>query len=250
MSYSIKRRLDILQNSKQGFENSLSNETVLGKVSNFGFSRERLEKDLELNQNADKLFRTKGQKKSTKLSLNFQFSRKLKENTGTFITFRKILRKAFWQDPGILLELQLTTDFSRSIPSSIEKMKEFYELVLNKEQLLSKVSFYGLTKEKIESELASINEIEKNALEKGLGKMETEKATQDRDKIFQLLLKEWGLYKEVLIACFYKEDPQFLEGFGVRVPSAGFYQRKKKKEETPPTDNPPAGEPTAEKEKK
>jgi len=92
-------------------------------------------------------------------------------------------------------------------------------MILNKEHLLQKVSVYGLTKEKIESELASINEIEKNALEKGLVKMENEKATQDRDKIFQELFNEWGLYREVLKACFYKEDPQFLEGFGIRVPT-------------------------------
>jgi len=240
MSYSNKLMLEVLQNSKQGFENSLSNETVLGKVSNFGFSRERLEKDLELNQNADKLFRSKGQKKSTKLSLNFQFSKKLRVNTDNFITYRKILKKAFWQDPVIIVELQLNNDFSRSIPGWIEKMKEFYEMILNKEHLLVKVSVYGLTKEKIESELASINEIEKNALEKGLVKMENEKATQDRDKIFQELFNEWGLYREVLNACFYKEDPQFLEGFGIRVPTKGFYQKKKKKEEEPPVNNPTA----------
>ena len=248
MSNSIKKKLDILQNSKQGFENSLSNETVLGKVSNLGFNRERLEKDLVLNQNADKLFRSKGQKTSTKLSLNFQFSKKLRENTDNFITYRKILRKAFWQDPVTIVELQLNTDFSRTIPGKIEKMKEFYEMILNKEHLLEKVNVYGLTKEKIDSELKSINEIEKDALEKGLVKMEKEKTTQDRDKIFQELVNEWGLYREVLKACFYKEDPQFLEGFGIRVPTAGFYQRKKKKDETPPVNNPPAGEPSSKEE--
>jgi hypothetical protein len=246
MGYSNKTMLGVLKDSKLGFENSLNNETVLGKVLTFGFSRERLENDLGLNQKADELFLAKGQKKSSKMSLTMQFSKKLKECTGNFITYRKILRKAFWQEPGVIVELQLNTNFSRTITGKIAKMKEFYELVLNKEHLQTKVSVYGLTKEKIESELKIINEIEKDALEKGLVKMENEKATQDRDKIFQELINEWGLYREVLKACFYKEDPQFLEAFGIRVPSAGFYQRKKKKEETPADNNSPAGELAAE----
>lgn len=237
MSYSSKRMLKTLQNSKQGFENSLNNEAVLEKVLNFGFSRERLENDLELNRKADELFRAKGQKKGTKLSLTLQFSKKLKECTAEFITYRKILRKAFWQEPGIIVELQLDTDFSRSILGKIEKMKEFYELVLKEEHLQNKVSVYGLTKEKIESELQAINEIEKDALEKGLVKMENEKATQDRDKTFRELINEWGLYREVLKACFYKDDPQFLEAFGILVPSEGFYQRKKKKDESSANNN-------------
>jgi hypothetical protein len=51
---SKKQMLQLLEDSSEGFANSLKDESVLVKLAVYGFNKERLTKDVELNQEAAK----------------------------------------------------------------------------------------------------------------------------------------------------------------------------------------------------
>lgn len=234
MFYTTKQMLEILQASREAFENSLDNESVVENVTEFGFPRERLTKDFELNQKADEYFRDQGSKRGFKGSVYTQVEVLLGKSIKTFRKFRRILKKAFKKQPEIIKELQLNVPLPGTNLGLTKRLKEFYQICRKKETLQAKVIVYGLSKERLETEENSIITIEKGFLDKSLARMESEKATYDRNTIIQALLDEWNIYKEVLIACYGDSDPQFLEGFGIKVPSGGLFQRrrKKKKEDT------------------
>ena len=229
MYLTKKQMLEVIENSSEGFQRSLENASVLENLAEFGITAERLTKALELNQKADEYFRSQGSKRGSKISVHIQESKKLDESVKKYRNLRRILKKAFKNQPEIIQELQLNVTFPTTNLGKTKRLKEFYEVCMKKDTLQAKVIDYGLTPEKLEMELNEIREIEKGFLEKSLARMLSEKATQDRDKVLQELVDEWYIVREVLIACYGESDPQFLECFGISIPTGGLFKRRKKK---------------------
>lgn len=239
MGYSNIQMLKMLRNSKAGFANSLKNETVLADVAYYGFPKEKLEYGLELNKKAEDMFMDKGIKSSRKMSLNHSWLKKYEACLETFFNYRKIFRRAFVNEPELIFELELNTDVPGTYMGRITKMKEFYQIPRDKANILEKVSVNGLPTERIDSEMTEITEIETEFLDKDQVKMEYEKSTFDRENVFKELGQLWGHYRELLMVLYLKKDPQFLEAYGIQVPTEGFYNRKKKKKQDPEDDTIP-----------
>ena len=114
-------------------------------------------------------------------------------------------------------------------------MHEFYDICLKKEHLQNKVAVFGLVQEKLTEFMQKVIELENSDTAKLLAKMESERSTFERNKTIRDLMDEWYTYKDVLIVCYGSSDPQFLEGYGIPVPTGGFRRgRKKKNDDTKP----------------
>jgi hypothetical protein len=251
MNYSQKRLLEVLEVSRKAFEHTLEKPEVIEKVKDYGFDAERLTAGLELNRKADELYRGKKTTKTQKTSKYLNVSSQMKKSYDSFIMDRRILKRAYKKEPEILNELLLNIPVPDAFFDRVKFMKAFFEICQRKENLLAKVSRYGLSSEKIAAALEKITRIEKDAIDKSTLIMEDEKATQDRNKAFEDLNQEWQVYKNILIAVF-GPDNQALEEFGIIVPTQGLYKRKRKKKTAPGdnTDNPDATDNTNNPEKK
>ena len=243
MNYSQKRLLEVLEVSRKAFEHTLEKPEVIEKVKDYGFDAERLNAGLELNRKADELYRNKKASKSQKASKYLNVSSQMKKSYDSFIMDRRILKRAYKKEPEILNELLLNISVPDAFFDRVKFMKAFFEICQRKENLLAKVSRYGLSSEKIAAALDKITKIEKDAIDKSTLIMEDEKATQDRNKAFEDLNQEWQVYKNILIAVF-GPDNQALEEFGIIVPSQGLYKKTRKKKAAPAdnVDNPDAND--------
>ena len=251
MGLSKKYLLEILEVSRKAFEHTLEKPDVIEKVKNYGFDAERLKAGLELNRKTDELYREKKAAKGQKASKYLNVSGQMQKSYDSFIMDRRILKRAYSKEPEILNELLLNIRIPDAFLDRVKFMKAFFEIFQKKENLLAKVSRYGLSSEKIAASLEKITQIEKDAIDKSTLIMEVEKATQDRDKAFKELNQEWQVYKNILIAVFGPAN-QELEEFGIIVPEQGLYKKKRKKKAAPAdnTDNPDATDNTNDPEKK
>jgi hypothetical protein len=232
MNYSQKNLLEILEVSRKAFEHTLEKPEVIEKVKNYGFDAERLKAGMESNRKADELYRGKRTATGQKASKYLNVSSQMKKSYDSFIMDRRILKRAYRNEPEILNELLLNIPVPDPFFDRIKFMKAFFEICQRKENLLAKVSRYGLSSEKIAESLEKITKIEKDAIDKSTLMMEDEKATQDRNRAFEDLNQEWQVYKNILIAVF-GPDNQALEEFGIIVPSKGLFKKIRKKKAAP-----------------
>lgn len=117
----------------------------------------------------------------------------------------------------------------------IKKAKEYYQYVLKSDSIISRISIYGLTRQRIENALNNITAVEDTKAKYLRLKGDAEEAVRSRNHALREL-ETW--MKKLISVCriAFKDRPQFLEKLGILVLSAGYKRTKrktKKGEETP-----------------
>jgi hypothetical protein len=112
----------------------------------------------------------------------------------------------------------------------LKKAKEYYHYVLKSESIISRISIYNLTRERIEAALNNVAAVENTKAKYFRLKGDAEEAIRKRDKALRDL-ETW--MKKLISVCriAFKDRPQFLEKLGILVLSDG-YKRARTKTKT------------------
>jgi hypothetical protein len=198
-----------------GIENSQNNPLVLGKVQGFGFTPENFTATEAIRLEAERLYLTKGPKAGQKISLSIQLREEIEQIHSIFMVYEKMLRRDLKDDPALFSEFSLSGRRDYSISGKIKEPKGFYLNCQDNEKVGAYVTKYGLTPEAIQTHLDRIADLEKNKTVQAVLVKESEKTTEDRNKIFLQLNNWWNNYKTVLLHVF-KDDPQQLEALRIK----------------------------------
>jgi hypothetical protein len=130
----------------------------------------------------------------------------------------KVVRVAFNGQPELLTRFNATGERKRSLSGWLRDARILYSNLLNSPESIAVMSNFGYSVEKLNNELADVNEVE-NLHSKQLGeKGEAQQATLDRDIAFDALCKWYGSFRAIArIALF--DKPQMLEALGIKVKS-------------------------------
>ncbi|MCX6580262.1 MAG: hypothetical protein NT166_08760 [Candidatus Aminicenantes bacterium] len=111
----------------------------------------------------------------------------------------------------------------------LKKAKEYYYYVLKSDSIISRISIYGLTRQRIETALNNITTVEDTKAKYLRLKGDAEESIRKRDHALKEL-ETW--MKKLISVCriAFKEHPQFLEKIGIQVLSEGYKRAKAPKE--------------------
>jgi hypothetical protein len=111
----------------------------------------------------------------------------------------------------------------------LKKAKEYYHYVLKSDSIISRISIYNLTRERIEAALNSVTAVENTKAKYFRLKGDAEESIRKRDHALREL-ETW--MKKLISVCriAFKEHPQFLEKLGIQVLSEGYKRAKAPKE--------------------
>lgn len=231
-----------------GIANSKENPLVLEKIEDFGYTPESLLEAEALYNEAEHLYLTKGPKKGRKINLSIQLRNKIDEIHRVYLTYVRVLRRDLYDDPGLLKELQLVGPRDLTVSGKVKESKEFYKNCLDNHggKLADVVLKYGLTPEKLQTRLDGIADVEQDRNFRASMVMDSEKTTEDRNKVVYKLFTWWRNYRDVLVYVF-RDDPQQLEALKVKGYSLGYKPANKSSNgeeppETPEPSEPPTGE--------
>jgi len=109
----------------------------------------------------------------------------------------------------------------------LKKAKEYYYYVLKSDSLISRISIYNLTRERIEAALNNVAAVETAKAKYFRLKGDAEEAIRKRDHALREL-ETW--MKKLISVCriAFKDHPQFLEKLGILVLSDGYKRAKRK----------------------
>jgi hypothetical protein len=109
----------------------------------------------------------------------------------------------------------------------LKKAKEYYYYVLKSDSIISRISIYGLTRQRIENALNNITTVEETKAKYFRLKGDAEEAIRSRDHALREL-ETW--MKKLISVCriAFKDRPQFLEKLGILVLSDGYKRAKRK----------------------
>lgn len=112
----------------------------------------------------------------------------------------------------------------------LKKAKEYYLYVLKRDSLITRISIYGLTRQRIQTALNNITAVEDTKAKYLRLKGDAEDATRKRDHALREL-ETW--MRKLISVCriAFKDHPQFLEKLGIMVLSDGYKRAKRKTKE-------------------
>lgn len=222
--------------------NSRENPLILEKVVDFGYTPESLLEAEALYNEAENLYLTKGPKKGRKINLSIQLRNKIDEIHRVYMTYVRVLRRDLHDDPGLLKELLLVGNRDFTVSGKVKESKEFYKNCLDNHggKLAEVVVKYGLTPEKLQTRMDGIADVELDRNFRASMVMDSEKTTEDRNKVIYKLYTWWRNYRDVLVYVF-RDDPQQLEALRVKGYSLGYKPASKSSngEEDPETPGTP-----------
>jgi hypothetical protein len=227
--FTNKLMKELLENVRVAIKNSLKNADVLEKVLEFGLSGESFTTAEELLKKAETLYITKGPRTGQKLSLSIQVKDRINNIHKSFMIYVKLIRTSLKKDPAFFSEFNLSGKRDTTVTGKINEPKTFYQNCLDNEKVGNYAAAkHGLTREKIETLMAEIAELEKELEKRATLIKDAEQATQERNKVFRELSDWWINYRRILTHVF-RDDPQRLEEFNITAYSEGYKPNKKKK---------------------
>jgi len=222
---------ELLENVRVAIKNSLKNADVLEKVLEFGVTGESFTAAEELLKKTETLYMLKGPRAGQKVALSIQVKDRINNIHKSFMIYVKLIRTDLKKDPAFFREFNLSGRRDTTVTGKVKEPKAFYRNCLDNEKVGNYVAArHGLTREKIDTLMAEIADIEKELENRATLIKEAEQTTRERNEVFQELSDWWINYRRILTHVF-RDDPQRLEEFNITAYSEGYKPNKKKKPE-------------------
>jgi len=212
---SFDRSIDTLLTEAQvAIDNALNNPTILGYLSDFGYTSARIQQgkklytiaaDAQLAQTAEA-----GEQISATATVNEAWAAAKK----SYIRWVKVSRVALKGNSGAATQLALSGKRKESLSGWLSQAKQFYNNALSDRGILKSLQGFGITEQKLKAGLAEIKAIETANLAQEKEKGEAQAATQKRDKALDEL-QDWVSDYLAIAKVALEEDPQLLEALGV-----------------------------------
>lgn len=230
MIFSKDSISDLLVNSKQMI-NIVNNDEELKKaLVPYKYTEEKLNRGKEVYGDCERLAREYSETAGKKLSASAEFDNVRRQAHALFMEYLNLTRLAFRNEPEKLSQFKIPHRLARRTNAYMFQVAQFYQTVLGSEELLEKLSNYGVTKEKLQEGLHRIENAgtARETHKKLKGRCQDLKVKRDRALEE---LDDW--VTELAMVCRYalKERPQMLEKLGIQVLSKGYRRQSSKKKE-------------------
>jgi hypothetical protein len=207
----IATKLHKIENGILGAQN---NPEIQEKLNPFGYTPPRIAEGKRLLDKVNRLMTTNVEEYSDQFIATDKLDKLWKTTYANYMVTLKVTRVAFVGEPEMLKRFNATGKRNKSLSGWLRDARILYDNLLNNSEVLAVLANFGYTVEKLNSELAAVNEVE-NLHSKQLGeKGEAQQSTLERDKAFDELCKWFSSFRSIARIALY-DKPQLLEALGI-----------------------------------
>lgn len=243
--FGTKLMLLLLEVVKVAIDNALNHIEILDRIKEWGFDEVRLNQGLEIYNRAETLFRKKKITYAEQYAVSDRLREKIDELYNYYMKFVKLVRKKFKRDKNAQLKLGIVGRRSKSLMGFIQECKQFFEVIMNDQEIFNAVTIFNITVEKMQHGLDLAAGIEGENEYQEAKKSEAQDMTTQRNLAFQELYDYWSELKQAAVnSC--EDRPQLLEMMKIIAYTEGYKKIRNNantEEEVPQTEEPQAEEP-------
>ncbi len=232
MAISAKRVEILMRLARVAISNAMDHVEIKEKILEYGYNDARLQEGKELFTQLSQKYQDQQHKRGEQIEASNRVRRKLNQEKKRYMVYRKLAKKVLFseEDEGMRKILGIDGEARNNMDGVLKEGRQFYEGIVNNEQIMAKLARFALTKEKLQELLNGLDELMQLDKEQESIKGAAQKATKDRNEIFKKLNLWMGGF---VIACrdALKDDDQILEKMGIKAYSEDYKRRGKKKED-------------------
>jgi hypothetical protein len=208
----------ILDRARIAIENSLSNATIQIYLSEYGYSKEKLQAGQQLYQTALDLQQKQRREYGEQIEATAERDKLWDIAHNTYMKFVKIARITYKNNIGIATQLGINGNRKESFSGWLLDANQFYNNTLGNENILKTLSEYGITTAKLEAGKAEVQALSSANLAQEKEKGEAQEATQKRDAAIDAL-SDWMSDFVGIARIALEPEAQLLESLGINEPS-------------------------------
>lgn len=207
----IAAKLHQIENCVLGAQNS---PEIREKLGVYGYTPERIATGKQLLDRAIGLTSAQVEEYSDQYIATDELGKHWTSAYSKYMIAVKVVRVAFNGQPELLQRFNATGRRNRSLSGWLRDARILYTNLLNSPDALEAMARFGYSAEKLNAELAEVNEVE-NLHSKRLGeKSAAQQSTLERDEAFDTLYKWYSDFRAIARIALY-DKPQLLEALGI-----------------------------------
>jgi len=201
MKFSKKRISALLESSKIALNVAMNDEEIKNALLKYNFDEARLNEGLELYNNASQLAADQKKEYGEQYSAREEFEKVFEEGNAIFIEHSKFSKLAYRNNANKLAKLGIVGNRPTTITGWLDQAKSFYKNALSDEELISKLSRYAITKEKLEAGQQLIINVEEAKVRHNIEMGEAQQSQNDvmkQSKIWIFIYLNYSLLLNTL----------------------------------------------------
>jgi len=207
-----------LDRARIAIENALSNPTIQTYLSEYGYSKAKLQAGQQLYQTALDLQQKQRREYGEQIEATTERDQLWDIAHATYMKFVKIARIAYKNNSGIAAQLGLNGERKQSLSGWLMAANQFYTNTLTNDSILKTLAEYGITPAKLESGKNEVQALATANLAQTKEKGEAQEATQKRDAALDAL-SDWISDFVAIARIALEPESQLLESLGIKEPS-------------------------------
>ncbi len=228
MKFSKKRISSLLESSKIALNVAMNDEEIKNALLTYNFDEARLNEGLELYNKASQLAADQKKEYGEQYSAREEFEKVFEEGNDIFLEHSRFSRLAFRNNANKLAKLGIGGPRPTTITGWLDQAKSFYKNALSDEELISNLSRYAITKEKLEAGQQLIINVEESKVSHNIEMGEAQQSTKLRNDAIEEL--DFYISELFTVAEFsLKDKPQQVEKLGITAYTEGYKKRKRRK---------------------
>ena len=214
---NFKKRLDeFLDSSRLLIETSLTDEQIKQAVKDYGYDETRLQSGKQLYDEFFTLYAKQKKEYGEQIEATEEVNAAWDTADQVYTKTLKIARVAFQKVTRTDREMIVSGSRKRTLAGWLEQTKIFYTNLLEDTALLTEMTKFGYTKEKLTAEYQLVQEVDQKKMRQNIESSEAEESTKARDQKIRELDQWISDYRAVLKVAL-DETPQKLERLGIKV---------------------------------
>jgi len=203
-----KKIIPLIGDSSIGFTNAKDNEIILNRIVDKGYNSAKMDELLEINTQADQKFHNFEVKHGERIQAALDLEAKRTEEMNYYTNDRKLAFHIFGGEQDIAVRSQLGIDLplKEGLNGFIEQAQQFYETILKKKEILSRLDEFAMTAEKVQERLNGLTALRVLCdileIKKGLAAI----ALKERTESYNILRVAWHKFKTVCHIVFAKNQ--------------------------------------------
>lgn len=207
-----------MQEISNGINGALENQEILNALSQFGYTKERIQQGKDLWHTANELIIIQIKEYGDQYGATQNSKAQWEISYSNYMVMLKLIRVAFKGNTGALNTLLATGRRSKSLSGWLRESRVLYKNLLENPDFIARIDLYGITKSKLHYDLKKIDEVAANYQLQLKETAEAQQATLNRDKALDELYNWFSDFRAIARIALY-ENPQMLEALGFLVRS-------------------------------
>lgn len=208
----------LLSDAQLAIDNALNNSTILGHLTDFGYTSAKIQQGKKLYSTAAAAQLAQQNEAGGQIAATTVVNDAWETAKKTYSRLLKVARVAFKRNSGVATQLDLAGTRKKSLSGWMAQANQFYKNALGDKGILLELKEFGITEQKLKAGLAELVVVEQANLVQEKEKGEAQAATQKRDAALDEL-QDWLSDYLAIAKVALEENPQLLEGMGILVRS-------------------------------